>query len=63
MFTIPNQASLPKAYTQFTLEGRMLESSNRERVVDVVEELLKVSCLFYGRQETFASRWSERQAS
>lgn len=61
MFTIPNQASLPKAWTQFTQEGRMLESSNRERLVDVVEELVKVGCLFYGRKETFASRWSERK--
>ncbi|ETS62418.1 arsenic resistance protein [Moesziomyces aphidis] len=61
MFTIPNQASLPKAWTQFTPEGRMMDSSNRERLVDVVEELVKVSCLFYGREETFASRWSERK--
>lgn len=61
MFTIPNQASLPKAWTQFTQEGRMMDSSNRERLVDVVEELVKVSCLFYGRDETFASRWSERK--
>lgn len=61
MFTIPNQASLPKAWTQFTPQGRMLESSNRGRLVDVVEELVKVSCLFYGREETFASRWSERK--
>ena len=61
MFTIPNQASLPKAWTQFTPEGRMLDSSNRERLVDVVEELVKVSCLFYGRDATFSSRWSERK--
>ena len=39
----------------------MMDSSNRERLVDVVEELVKVSCLFYGRDETFASRWSERK--
>lgn len=61
MFTIPNQASLPKAWTQFTPQGRMLDSSNRERLVDVVEELVKVGCLFYGRDDTFASRWSERK--
>ncbi|SPO24438.1 related to arsenic resistance protein ArsH [Ustilago trichophora] len=62
MFTIPNQASLPKAWTQFTeQEGRMKESSNRERLVDVVEELVKVGCLFRGREELMASRWSERK--
>lgn len=61
MFTIPNQASLPKAWTQFTPEGRMLPSSNRDRVVDVVEELVKVSCLFYGKNDTFADRYSERK--
>ncbi|KAJ9474663.1 FMN_red domain-containing protein [Pseudozyma hubeiensis] len=61
MFTIPNQASLPKAWTQFTPEGRMLPSSNRDRVVDVVEELVKVSCLFYGKNGTFSDRYSERK--
>ncbi|KDN35484.1 NADPH-dependent FMN reductase, partial [Tilletiaria anomala UBC 951] len=61
MFTIPNQASLPKAWTQFDELGRMLPSSNRDRVVDVCEELVKVSCLFYGKEERSADRWSERR--
>ena len=61
MFTIPNQASLPKAWTQFDEMGRMLPSSNRHRVVDVCEELVKVSCLFQGKEDRFADRWSERK--
>lgn len=60
MFTIPNQASLPKAWTAFDSEGRMLPSSNRDRLVDVCEELVKTSVLFYGKEKLFADRWSER---
>ena len=60
MFTIPNQASLPKAWTAFDPEGRMLPSSNRDRLVDVCEELVKTSALFFGREALFADRWSER---
>jgi arsenic resistance protein ArsH len=60
MFTIPNQASLPKAWTQFDKQGRMLASSNRDRLVDVVEELVKVSCIMRGSEAILSSRWSER---
>ncbi|KAI1928475.1 hypothetical protein LOZ65_001968 [Ophidiomyces ophidiicola] len=43
MFTIPNQSSIPKAYTHFPDEGqpdcqRLKPSSNRERLVDCMEE-------------------------
>ncbi|EIM23829.1 arsenate resistance ArsH [Wallemia mellicola CBS 633.66] len=61
MHTIPNQSSVPKAWTAFSPEGRFLPISNRDRVVDVCEELVKVSCLFYGKHDLFASRWSERK--
>jgi arsenic resistance protein ArsH len=60
MFTIPNQASLPKAWTAFDEEGRMLRSSNRDRLVDVCEELVKTSVLFFDKDKLFADRWSER---
>jgi arsenical resistance protein ArsH len=39
MFTIPNQSSLPIAWTAFTEEGRLKPSSNRDRLVDVCEEV------------------------
>ncbi|TIA85056.1 hypothetical protein E3P99_04085 [Wallemia hederae] len=61
MHTIPNQSSVPKAWTAFSPEGRFLPMGNRDRVVDVCEELIKVSCLFYGKNDLFASRWSERK--
>ncbi|TIA77495.1 hypothetical protein E3P98_04145 [Wallemia ichthyophaga] len=61
MHTIANQSSLPKAWTAFSPEGRFLPSSNRDRLVDVCEEFVKVSCLFYDKNELFASRWSERK--
>lgn len=61
MFTIPNQASLPKAWTCFTPLGRMLPSSNRDRVVDVAEELVRVTCLLAPHQESLSDRYSERK--
>jgi len=39
MFTIPNQSSVPKAWTEFDPVGRMKPSSLRDRVVDVMEEV------------------------
>ena len=43
--TIPNQSSVPKAFQQFDEEGRMLASSYYNRVVDVMEELVKFTYL------------------
>lgn len=61
MFTIPNQSSLPKAYTQFTDDGRLMASGNRDRLVDVCEELVKVSLILRPHFDSFADRYSERQ--
>lgn len=61
MFTIPNQSSLPKAWTAFTPSGRLLPSGNRDRLVDVCEELVKVSCILFGREGVLADRYSERK--
>jgi len=41
MITIPNQSSVPKAWTEFDEEGRMKPSGYRDRVVDVCEEMFK----------------------
>lgn len=60
MFTIPNQASLPKAWTQFTPDGRLLPSSNRDRLVDVVEELYKFTAALSPHFDLFSDRFSER---
>ncbi|KAJ5708707.1 arsenic resistance protein ArsH [Penicillium malachiteum] len=66
MFTIPNQSSIPKAYTQFPDEGqvgdqRLLSSGNRDRLVDCMEEFLKYTILIRPHLELFGDRFSERE--
>ena len=58
--TIPNQSSVPKAFQQFDEEGRMLASSYYNRVVDVMEELVKFTYLTRGRADYLVDRYSER---
>ena len=45
MFTIPNQSSVAKAFTEFDEAGRMKPSSYYDRLVDVMEELMKFTLL------------------
>ncbi|KAM0746988.1 arsenate resistance ArsH [Meredithblackwellia eburnea MCA 4105] len=61
MFTIPNQSSIPKAWTQFDELDRLLPSSNRDRLVDVCEELCKVTTLLSPHKEKLDDRFSERE--
>ncbi len=65
MFCIPNQSSLPMAYTQFTDEGdetsRLKPSGNRDRLVDCMEELVKYTIIMRPRFELFGDRFSERK--
>ena len=63
MVTIPNQSSVPKAFLEFDDAGRMLPSAYYDRVVDVMEELVKFTLLFRGRQEYLVDRYSERKES
>lgn len=60
MFTIPNQSSVPMAYKEFDEHGRMRPSGYYERVVDVMEELFKMTLLLRGRTDYLADRYSER---
>ena len=62
MITIPNQSSVPKAYEQFDEEGRMLASPLYDRVVDVMEELVKFTLLLRDRSDYLVDRYSERRA-
>jgi arsenic resistance protein ArsH len=48
MIAIPNQSSIAKAYEQFDKAGRMLPSSYYDRIVDVMEELVKFTLLTRG---------------
>jgi arsenic resistance protein ArsH len=61
MFTIPNQSSVPKAYMEFDDAGRMKPSPFYDRVVDVMEELVKFTLLLRDRQEFLVDRYSERK--
>ncbi|KAH6954451.1 flavoprotein-like protein [Fusarium avenaceum] len=64
MFAIPNQSSVPQAYTQFTSEAegsRMLASSNRDRLVDCMEELVKYTIVMRPHFDLFGDRFSERE--
>jgi arsenic resistance protein ArsH len=60
MFTIPNQSSVPMAYKEFDEHGRMRQSGYYERVVDVMEELFKMTLLLRGRADYLTDRYSER---
>lgn len=64
MFAIPNQSSVPMAYTQFTPEeegSRMMVSSNRDRLVDCMEELVKYTIVMRPHFDLFGDRFSERE--
>lgn len=45
MFTIPNQSSVAMAYKEFDEAGRMRPSSYYDRIVDVMEELVRFTVL------------------
>ena len=61
MVTIPNQSSVAKAFQQFDEAGRMKPSSYYDRVVDVMEELVKFTLLTRGVSPYLTDRYSERR--
>lgn len=61
MVTIPNQSSVPKAWQEFDEHGRMKPSAFYDRVVDVMEELMKFTLMVRGRSDYLVSRYSERK--
>lgn len=62
MITIPNQSSVAKAYEEFDEAGRMRPSACYDRVVDVIEELMKFALLTRGASDYLGDRYSERRA-
>lgn len=63
MFTVPNQSSVPKAFQEFDAAGRMRPSPLYDRVVDVMEELIKFTLLLRDRADYLVDRYSERKAA
>ena len=61
MLTIPNQSSVAKAYAEFDDEGRMKPSAYYDRVVDVMEELMKFTLLTRDISPYLTDRYSERK--
>jgi len=63
MITIPNQSSVAKAWAEFDEAGRMKPSAYYDRIVDVMEELMKFTVLTRGHAAYLTDRYSERKES
>ena len=61
MFTIPNQSSIAKAFQEFDDDGRMKPSPYYERIIDVMEELVRFTVLLRPHSEALTNRYSERK--
>ncbi|KAB7623184.1 arsenical resistance protein ArsH [Alkalilimnicola sp. S0819] len=61
MITIPNQSSVPKVWQEFDEQGRMKRSALYDRVVDVMEELVKFTVLTREHADYLVNRYSERR--
>ena len=61
MFTIPNQSSVAKAYLEFDDTGRMKPSAYYDRIVDVMEELVRFTVLLRPHAKQLVDRYSERK--
>lgn len=63
MFTIPNQSSVAMAYKEFGDDDRMRPSSYYDRIVDVMEELVRMTVLMRPHAVQLVDRYSERRAA
>lgn len=58
---VTNQSSVPKAWQEFGDDGRMKDSSLRDRVVDVSEEFAKFAAVMAPVSDDLTDRYSERK--
>ncbi|KQM67966.1 arsenic resistance protein ArsH [Sphingomonas sp. Leaf17] len=63
MVTIPNQSSVAKAFNEFDDAGRMKPSGYYDRIVDVMEELVRFTVLLRPHAAQLVDRYSERRES
>ena len=63
MITIPNQSSVAKAFLEFDEADRMKPSSYYDRIVDVMEELMKFTWMTRDVSPYLVDRYSERKES
>ena len=63
MITIPNQSSVAQAFNEFNEDGTMKPSSYRDRVVDVMEELMRFTYLTRDISDFLVDRYSERKSA
>ncbi|MGB5705964.1 MAG: arsenical resistance protein ArsH [Arenicellales bacterium] len=63
MITIPNQSSVPKAFSEFDANDRMKPSPYYNRIVDVMDELVKFTYMTRGRSVELNERYSEKMES
>ncbi|WNO03266.1 arsenical resistance protein ArsH [Rhodoferax mekongensis] len=63
MVTIPNQSSVAKAFMEFGDDDRMKPSAYFDRVVDLMEELMKFTLLTRDASDYLVDRYSERKES
>ena len=63
LLTIPNQSSVARAWDEFDEAGRMKPSSFYNRLVDVMEELVRFTVLTRDIKDKLVDRYSERVES
>jgi len=63
LLTIPNQSSVARAWDEFDEAGRMKPSPYYNRIVDVMEELVKFTWLTRDIRDHLVDRYSERVES
>jgi arsenic resistance protein ArsH len=63
LLTVPNQSSVARAWDEFDEDGRMKPSSYYNRIVDVMEELVRFTMLTRDIKDMLVDRYSERVES